>query len=138
VAAVVDMKRRNPSWGCPRIAEQIALAFGISINKDVVRRIFAARYSAAPGSERPSWLAVLGHAKDSLWSLDLFRCESVVLRTHWVLVLMDQWTRRIVGFGVHPGVVDGVDLCRMFNRATQWQTPPTYLSSDHDPIDRFD
>ena len=26
VAAVVDMKRRNPSWGCPRIAQQIALA----------------------------------------------------------------------------------------------------------------
>ena len=31
--------------------------------------------------------------------LDLFRCESVVVRTHWVLVVMDQRTRRIVGFG---------------------------------------
>src|SRR5713226_6091474 len=30
IAAVVDMKRRNPTWGCPRIAQQIALAFGIS------------------------------------------------------------------------------------------------------------
>src|SRR5947209_20084176 len=39
VRAVVDMKQRNPSWGCPRIAEQIGLAFGIPINKDVVRRI---------------------------------------------------------------------------------------------------
>jgi putative transposase len=29
VAAVVDMKRRNPTWGCPRIAQQISLAFGI-------------------------------------------------------------------------------------------------------------
>jgi putative transposase len=37
VAAVVDMKRRNPTWGCPRIAQQIVLAFGILINKDVVR-----------------------------------------------------------------------------------------------------
>jgi putative transposase len=137
VAAVVDMKRRNPSWGCPRIAQQIALAFGIPINKDVVRRILAARYPPAPDSEGPSWLTVLGHAKDSLWSLDLFRCESAVLRTHWVLVVRDQWTRRIVGFGVHPGVVDGVDLCRMFNQASQGQTPPTYLSSDHDPLSVF-
>jgi len=24
IAAVVDMKQRNPSWGCPRIAQQIA------------------------------------------------------------------------------------------------------------------
>ena len=50
---------------------------------------------------------------------------------------MDQCTRRIVGFGVPGGVVDGVALCRMFNRATRCQTPPKYLSSDHDPLYRF-
>jgi hypothetical protein len=137
IAAVVDMKRRNPTWGCPRIAQQIALAFGIPINKDVVRRILAARYQPKPDVAGPSWLTVLGHAKDSLWSLDLFRCESAVLHTHGVLVVMDQWTRRIVGFGVHRGVVDGVALCRMFNRATRGHTPPTYLSADHDPLYRF-
>ena len=123
-AAVVDMKQRNPTWGCPRIAQQIALAFGIPINKDVVRRILAARYRPKPDSAGPSWLTALGHAKDSLWSLDLFRCESAVLRPHWVLIGMDQCTRRIVGFGVQRGVVNGVGLCRMFNRATRWQTLP--------------
>src|SRR3989454_4645255 len=137
IAAVVDMKQRNPTWGCPRIAHQITLAFGIPINKDVVRRILAARYQPKPDSEGPSWLTVLGHAKDSLWSLDLFRCESAALRTHWVLVVMDQCTRRIVGFGVHRGVVDGSALCQMFNRATRRQPPPKYLSSDHDPLYRF-
>jgi putative transposase len=137
MAAVVDMKQRNPSWGCPRIAHQITLAFDIPINKDVVRRILADRYEPKPDSAGPSWLTVLGHAKDSLWSLDLFRCESAVLHTHWVLVVMDQCTRRIVGFGVHRGVVDGVALCRMFNRATCGHTPPTYVSSDHDPLYRF-
>jgi hypothetical protein len=45
---------------------------------------------------------------------------------------MDQCTRRIVGFGVQRDAVDGVGLCRMFNRATRDQIPPTYLSSDHD------
>ena len=93
--------------------------------------------SRQPDSAGPSWLTVLGHAKDSLWSLDLFRCESAILRTHWVLVVMDQCTRRIVGFGVQRGVVDGVGLCRMFNRATRGHIPPTYLSSDHDPLYRF-
>jgi putative transposase len=42
-----------------------------------------------------------------------------------------------VGFGVHRGVVDGMGLCRTFNRATRYQTPPPYLSSDHDPLYRF-
>jgi putative transposase len=131
------MKQLNPTWGCPRIAQQITLAFGKSINKDVVRRILAIRYRPKPDSAGTSWLTVLRHAKDSLWSLDLFRCESAVLRTHWVLVVMDQFTRRIVGFGVHRRAVDGVALCQIFNRATRRQPPPTYLSSDHDPLSQF-
>ena len=34
IAAVVDMTQRNPTWGCPRIAQQITLAFGIPMNKE--------------------------------------------------------------------------------------------------------
>jgi putative transposase len=63
IAAVVDMKQRNPSWGCPRIAQQIAQAFGVRMNKDVVRRILAVRYRSAPDSPGPSWLTVLGQTK---------------------------------------------------------------------------
>jgi hypothetical protein len=103
IDAVVAMKRRNPSWGCPRMAQQIALAFGVEIDKDVVRRILSAHYQPESDSAGPSWLTFLGHMKDSLWSCDLFRCESATLRTHWVLVVMDQFTRRIIGFGVHCG-----------------------------------
>ena len=72
VDAIVDMKRRNPRWGCPRIAQQIALAFAVDIDKDVVRRVLATHYRPAPHSGGPSWLTFLGHAKDSLWSIDLF------------------------------------------------------------------
>jgi putative transposase len=113
IQAIVEMKQRNPSWGCPRIAEQIALAFGVLIKKDVVRRILATHYRPVPDGAGPSWLTFLGHMKDSLHSIDLFRCESATLRTYWVLVVMDQYTRRIIGFGIHAGVVDGVALCRV-------------------------
>ena len=120
--------------GLPRIAQQIALAFAIPITKDVVRRVLAVRYRPAPDSAGPSWLTVLGHAKDSLWSLDLFRCESAVLRTHWVLVVMDHCTRRIVGCAVHRGVVDGVGLQSSSFRAvcrSIWNSPPTRLGIRH-------
>jgi hypothetical protein len=117
IRAVVEIKQRNPTWGCPHIAEQINLAFGTSINKDIVRRILAQHYRPGPTEGGPSWLTFIGHTKDSLWSLDLFRCESVVLRTYWVLVVMDQYTRRIIGFGIQAGVVDGMALCRMFKQA---------------------
>jgi transposase InsO family protein len=137
IDAVVEMKRRNRTWGCKRIAQQIALAFGIEIDKDVVRRILGIHFRPEVGCGGPSWLSFIGHAKDSLWSLDMFRCESAILRTYWVLVVMDQFTRRIVGFAIHRGAVDGVALCRMFNRAIHRQTPPKYLSSDHDPLYQF-
>src|SRR5271169_1365405 len=138
IRAVVEMKRRNPNWGCPRIAQQMALAFNIQIDKDVVRRILARHYRPGQPSGGPSWLTFLGHMKDSLWSIDLFKCESATLRTHWVLVVMDQYSRRIIGFGVHAGTVDGVALSRMFDRAIRGQRwLPKYFSSDNDPLYRF-
>ena len=138
IEAVVQTKQRNPSWGCPRIAQQIALAFDIQIDKDVVRRILASHYRPEQDAGGPSWLTFIGHLKDSLWSIDLFRCESATLRTHWVLVVMDQYTRRIIGFGVQLGRVDGMALCRMFNQAIRGQRAmPKHLSSDHDPLYRF-
>ena len=137
IDAIIAMKRRNPRWGCPRIAQQIALAFGVEIDKDVVRRLLKVHYRPGSDSGGPSWLTFIGHLKDSLWSCDLFRCESATMRTHWVLVVMDQFTRRIIGFGVHNGIVDGVALCRMFHRAIRGHGRPKYLSSDHDPLYRF-
>jgi transposase InsO family protein len=82
-------------------------------------------------------LTFFGHTKDSLWSIDLFRCESILLKSHWVLVVFDQFTRRIIGFGVHSGDVDGVVLCRMFNTAISTQIAPRYLSSDNDPLFQY-
>jgi transposase InsO family protein len=47
---------------------------------------------------------------------------------------MDQFTRRLVGIGVHCGPGTGVDLCYMFNAAIHGQGAPRHLSSDHDPL----
>jgi len=128
IRAIVEMKQRNPTWGCPSIAQQINMAFGTSINKDVVRRILALHYRPEPNNAGPSWLTFLGHMKDSLWSVDLMRCESAALRTYWVLVVMDLYTRRIIGFGIQAGVVDGLALCRMFKRAIRGVTTFSQIS----------
>jgi hypothetical protein len=137
IHAIVELKQRNPRFGCLRIAQQIAKAFGVDIDKDLVRRVLAKHYRPMPDGGGPSWLTFLGYTKDSLWSIDLFRCESILLKSHWVLVIMDQFTRRIIGFGVHADDVDGVALCRMFNATISTQNIPHYLSSDNDPIFRY-
>ena len=90
-----------------------------------------------PSNHGPSWLNTIGHAKDSLWSVDLFRSESILLKSRWVMVVMDQYTRRIIGFAVHAGNVDGAALSRMFNDATSRQGWPKYISSDNDPLFQY-
>jgi len=134
IQAIVELKRRNPRFGYPRIARIISKTFGIEIDRIVVRRVLAKYYHPQSDGDGPSWLTFLGHMKDSLWSVDLFRCESITLKSHWVLVVMDQFTRRIIGFAVHAGDVNGLILCQMFNKVITGATPPKYLSSDNDPL----
>jgi hypothetical protein len=71
---------------------------------------------------------VAGHVKDSLWSVDLFRCESILLRSHWVIVVMDVFTRRIIGFGVERADLCGMSICRMFSWIIAGKSLPRHLS----------
>ena len=109
----------------------------MDLDKDTVRRVLAVHYKPDPVNRGPSWLTTIGHAKDSLWSVDLFRCESILLKSHWVMVVMDQYTRRIIGFAVYAGDVDGPSLCRMFNEATSRQGFPERISTDNDPLFQY-
>jgi predicted small secreted protein len=87
IAAIVEMKRRNPRFGYMRIAQQISDAFGVEIDKDIVRRVLAKHYRPGDsGCHGPSWLTFIAQTKDSLWSLDLLRCESILLRSLWVML----------------------------------------------------
>jgi putative transposase len=134
IQAIVELKSRNPRFGCPRIARIISQTFGIDIDKNVVYRVLSKHYRPASGGNGPSWLSFIGHTTDSLWSVDLVRCESIVLRSYWVLVVMDQFTRRLVGVGVQHGAVTAADVCRMFNAAIHGRGVPRHLSADHDPL----
>ena len=50
---------------------------------------------------------------------------------------MHQFIRRIIGFGVQQGNVDGVALCHLFNQAIFSSGVPKILSSDNDTLFRF-
>jgi hypothetical protein len=66
------------------MAHQIALALGIDIDKDVARRMLSVHDRPESDSGGLSWLTFLGHT--------------------------DQFTRRLIGLGLHAGIVDGVAL----------------------------
>ena len=82
IELVVEMKRRNQQFGYGRIAMQIYKEFGIDISRFAVARILRQNFKKQPDNDGPSWLTFIGHAKDSLWSVDLFRCESILLKSY--------------------------------------------------------
>lgn len=130
---IVEIKEKNPRYGCPKIAMLASNVLGKKIDKETVRRILLKHFKPTPGSG-PSWLSPIGNAPNKLFSLDLFRVESVFLRTYWVMLVMDQFSRRIIGFAVHVGQPNGGDICFMFNSIMQRKRRPKYLSSDNDPL----
>ena len=88
---ILEIKKKNPKFGYLRIAMQITNMFGVTINKDIVRRVLGKHYKPTSTDDGPSWLTFIGHAKDSLWSIDFFRTESIHVKSHWVMVVMDQF-----------------------------------------------
>lgn len=136
IQAILEIKRANPRYGCRQIADLINNSFGTNIDKDLVRRVLNKHYfgSTQHPSGGPSWLTLLSQCKDSLWSVDFFRCESIALKSFYVMVVMDVFTRRIIGFSVQPANLDGIAVCRMFNKLISGKQLPRYLSSDNDPL----
>jgi len=51
--------------------------------------------------------------------------------------MKDLLTRRVSGFDVHDGDVDGIALCRIFNTAISTHGIPHHLSSDNAPLFRY-
>ncbi len=54
-----------------------------------------------------------------------------------MLVIMDQFTLRIIGFGINQGDVDSVALCCLFKQANSTKGIPKHLSSDNAPLLRY-
>lgn len=60
------------------------------------------------------------------------------LKSSSVMVIMDQYSRRIIGFTVHRGDVGGEALSSMFREIVSNIPTPKYLSLDNYPFYRFD
>src|SRR5262245_54850714 len=50
IQVIVELKSRNPRFGCPRIARIVTQTFGIEIDKNVVYRVLAKHYRPSSGS----------------------------------------------------------------------------------------
>jgi len=132
VRVIVEFKQRNARFGCPRIAQQINKAFGVHIDKDVVRRVLAKHYRPEPYYGGPSWATFLRYTRDSLSSIPLFRREFVLPRIHSSLLVIGQFTRTIIGCGISGRIFDQTVVCSRFHTAIPVIDASRSLRSIHD------
>jgi uncharacterized membrane protein len=100
VRVIVELKRRNARFGCPRIAQQINKAFGSNVDKDVVRRVLAKHYHPERYDGGSSWSTFFRHTAESLWSIVLFQRKSFLPKILASLIVIGQCTRWIIGCGI--------------------------------------
>ena len=133
VRVIVELKQRNAHFGCPRIAQQINKAFGVNIDKDVVRRVLAKHYRPKPFDGELSWLTFFRHTCESLWNIALFQRKSILPRIHSSLHAIGQCTRRIISCGITGCHSDQTVVCSLFAADVPLVEASKSLSLAHDP-----
>jgi putative transposase len=53
------------------------------------------------------------------------------------MLIMVQFSRRIIGFAIYDSDLNGTAICHMFNSIISHKSLPKYLSSDNDPLFQF-
>jgi len=81
---------------------------------------------------------ILGQQKYSLWSIDMFLAESILLQSHWIMLVMDQFSRKIIGYAVvKTKGLTGWNVCFMFNKVMGAKPPLKRMSNDRYPLFRL-
>ena len=133
VRVIVELKRRNARFGCPRIAQQINKAFGLNIDKDVVRRVLSKHYRPEHYDGGPSWVTFFRHMAESLWSISLFQRRSILPRILTSLIAIGQCTQRIIGYGVAGCHSDQTVFCSLLAAGIPVIETSKLLSPAHNP-----
>jgi hypothetical protein len=93
---ILRMGRENRRWGCIRIRGELA-KLGIRISATKIRTMLRAnRIGPAPRRDGPTWRAFLRSQAHGLL------CETLMLRTLYVLFAIELESRRVHVVGVTP------------------------------------
>ena len=98
----------------------------------MVRRVLATHYRPEPYDGGPSWATFLRYTRDSLCSIALFRCESILPKIHSILLTVNQCTQWLTGCGISGCHFNKSAACSLFDTAIPVVDASRTLSSIHD------
>jgi len=125
---IQDRWRANPTWGSPRIVEELH-KLGITVATSTVEKYRPKKRK--PSS--PTWKAFLHNHVTDLVSCDFFIVPTATFRVLFVFIMLAHERRRIVHFNItqHP---TAQWTAQQMVDAFPWDTAPRYLLRDRDAI----
>jgi transposase InsO family protein len=130
--ALIQLIRRmwavNPTWGSPRIRDELA-NLGLEASTATIRKY-------RPKSRRPasqSWRTFLQNHAGVTAAMDFFVVPTVTFRLFYVLVIMNHERRKVVHFNITEAPTAEWTAQQVVN-AFPYDTAPKYLLRDRDCI----
>jgi putative transposase len=118
----------NPTWGSPRIRDELA-KLGLQASTATIRKY-------RPKTRRPpsqSWRTFLQNHAGAIAAMDFFVVPTVTARLLYVLVVMNHERRKVVHFNITEDPTAAWTAQQIIN-AFPYDTAPKYLLRDRDSI----
>ena len=122
-----EMAQDNPTWGAPRIHDEL-VKLGIEVSPTTV-----AKYMQRARPPSQTWKTFLQNHAHEIVSIDFFTVPTWTCQVLYVLLMIENGSRKIVHFNVtaHPTAEwTAMQLLQAF----PWDTAPRYLLRDRDSI----
>jgi transposase InsO family protein len=122
------MRVANPTWGSPRIRDELA-QLGLRVSTATVRK-YRPRSRGRPSQ---GWRTFLRNHAGAIGAVDFFVVPTVTARLLYVLVLITHQRRKVVHFNITEAPTAEWTAQQVVN-AFPYDTAPRYLLRDRDSI----
>jgi len=131
-AALIQLIRRmwgaNPTWGSPRIRDELA-KLGLTASTVTIRKSrLKSRSRLSQG-----WRTFLRNHASGIAAMDFFVVPTMTFRLLYVLIVIQHERRKVVHFNITETPTAAWTAQQMIN-AFPYDTAPTYLLRDRDSI----
>jgi len=135
-AALIELIRRmwavNPTWGSPRIRDELA-KLGLEVSTATIRK-YRPKFRSRPSQ---GWRTFLQNYAGAIAALDFFVVPTVTFRLLYVLVVITHQRRKVIHFNITEAPTAEWTAQQIVN-AFPYDTAPKYLLRDPTSLRGFD